>query len=78
MSLALLGIGAGVLGGMLGNKSSNDAADSAADAQRYAADQAAALQKYMYDTSRGDMMPYMNVGTDALYQAFGYTPQTQT
>lgn len=43
-------------------------ANKAADAQTRAANQSTEYQKYMYDTSRGDLAPFRDVGQNALYQ----------
>lgn len=40
----------------------------AAKAQKYAADQSAETQRYMYDTTRSDYAPYRDVGNNALYK----------
>jgi len=47
--------------GLIGSK-------MAADAQEGAAEQSAATQRYMYDTSREDMAPYREVGESAINQ----------
>lgn len=59
---ALLGAGASILGGLFGA----NAADKAADAQLQAAREATQLQRYMYDTSRSDMLPWLDAGKTAL------------
>ena len=70
--------GSALVGGIISSDMQRRSADKAANASQYGTDQATALQRYMYDTSRNDMMPYMNVGVQSLYDAFGYAPTTQT
>jgi hypothetical protein len=55
----------GVLG-LVGAKMSADASTKAANTQAAAADKATKLQKYMYDTSRADQMPWLEAGKTAL------------
>lgn len=52
----------------IGGITSLVAADKAAGAQTDAANQSTEYQKYMYDTSRGDLAPFRDVGQNALYQ----------
>ena len=69
--------GSALVGGVLASQAQKDAANKAAGASQYGTDQSVALQRYMYDTSRNDMLPYMNIGVQSLYDTFGYTPATQ-
>ena len=55
-------IGSAVVGGVASTVSGN----KAANASKHAADQSAAVQQYMYDTTRSDYAPYRQVGYDAL------------
>ena len=57
-----LRLGTDILGGVLANRS----AGRAVDAQSAAAQEANALQKYMYDTTRADYAPYREAGYTAL------------
>lgn len=50
------------------NMSGHNSASEAADAQRRAAADANATQRYMYDTTRADLAPYRDAGTSALSQ----------
>lgn len=59
---ALLGAGASLLGGLFGKS----AADKAADAQASAANKSLKLQREMWQTSRTDMMPWLEAGKTAL------------
>jgi hypothetical protein len=70
--------GAGVVGSIIGGRSQDKAANKALDAQKAAADQQAQITWDMFNKSREDMAPYRDVGTNALYEAFGYTPTTTT
>lgn len=56
-----LSIGGSLIGGMM----SGDAAEDAANSQAAAADRAAATQKQMFDTIRGDLSPYRQTGQGA-------------
>ena len=72
MSWVAVAVGGGALvGGVLSSQAMKSGSQDAANASRYGADQAANVQRYMYDTSRSDFAPYLNVGTQALYDAFG-------
>lgn len=62
---AVAGIGA--LGSVVGGIMGGDAANDAAKAQAKAAKQALALQREMYNTTRGDLSPYRDTGQQALY-----------
>ena len=59
---ALIGAGASLLGGLFGSSS----AEKAAEAQASASRDATKLQRYMYDTSRADTMPWLDAGKTAL------------
>ncbi len=59
-----LRLGTDLLGGALANRSAN----KALDAQSAAAQEANALQKYMYDTTRADYAPFREAGYTALGQ----------
>ncbi len=59
-----LRLGTDLLGGALANRSAN----RAVDAQSAAAQEANALQKYMYDTTRADYQPFREAGYTALGQ----------
>lgn len=59
---ALISAGASLLGGLFGSNS----ADKAAQAQANAANRATDLQRYMYDTSRADTLPWLEAGKTAL------------
>lgn len=59
---ALIGAGASIIGGLMGKSS----ADKAAAAQASAANKALKFQKQMWETSRADMMPWMQAGQKAL------------
>lgn len=59
---ALIGAGASIIGGLMGKSS----ADKAAAAQTAAANKALKLQKQMWETSRADMMPWLDAGRKAL------------
>lgn len=61
---ALIGAGASLLGGLFGSSS----ADKAAKAQARAANNALKLQREMWQTSRSDMMPWLEAGKTALGQ----------
>lgn len=52
---AVVGAGASIISG-----------NKAAGAAKYAADQSAEVQKYIYDTTRSDYAPYRTVGVNAL------------
>lgn len=70
---AVVGLGSA----LLSSKAQSSAAGKAADAAKDAAEvQAAALLK-MYDTTRADFMPYMEIGKQALYELSGYNPVTK-
>ncbi len=56
--------GASLIGGAM----SSNAAGKAADAQAAASGDANALQKYMYDQTRQDQMPWLKTGRNALAQ----------
>jgi hypothetical protein len=60
--LGILGIGAGLLGGLF----QASAANRAADAQQQAAEQQIALQRQVYNQTRGDLRPFYKSGTNAL------------
>lgn len=53
-----------IVGGLIGA----DSAEDATAAQTYGAEQANALQRYMFDTTRKDTEPYRKAGADALTQ----------
>lgn len=59
---ALIGAGASLLGGLFGGRS----ARKAAEAQAAAMDRATNLQRHMFDTTRADMMPWLESGRTAL------------
>lgn len=59
---ALIGAGVSLLGGLFGGSS----AKKAANVQAGAANRATDLQRYMYDTSRKDSMPWLEAGKTAL------------
>lgn len=62
-------VAAAVIGSaVVGAGASISAGNKAAGAAKHAADQSAAVQQYMYDTTRGDYAPYRQVGYDALDQ----------
>lgn len=61
---ALIGAGASIIGGLFGKSS----ADKAAAAQAKAANKALKLQREMWQTSRSDMMPWLDAGRTALTQ----------
>jgi hypothetical protein len=62
-----IGTGAAILGGaVIGGVASMSAAGKAAGAQRDAANQANATQRYMYDQTRDDQAPYRELGYSAL------------
>ncbi len=56
----------GLLGGLLGGLFQAGAANRAASAQQAAAGQQIALQREMYDQTRGDLSPFLRGGTRAL------------
>lgn len=58
----LLSAGAAIGSSIVGSNAAKDAAAT----QSQAAKEAAALQKYMFDTTRGDLMPWLNQGKVAL------------
>lgn len=58
----IIGGGLSLIGGIAGSKSAN----KSADAQVKASQQAAALQKEMFDTTRGDLAPWRETGANAL------------
>lgn len=60
---AIIGGVGSIVGGIMGS----NAAEDAAEAQDKAAKKALALQKEMYDTTRGDLSPYRDVGKSGLY-----------
>ena len=60
----LLSLGGNLLSGYLQSRSAGKASDALLQAGR----ESDALQKYMYDTTRGDFAPYREAGTDALGQ----------
>lgn len=53
---------------LLGTASSAISGSKAAKAASKAADKSAEVEKYMYDTTRGDFAPYRQVGQGALYK----------
>lgn len=55
-----------LIGDITGSNQAATGAQNAADAQIAASQNANALQKYMYDTTRGDLAPYRQAGTNAL------------
>jgi len=57
---AVVGAGASIIGG-----------NKAANAQKYAADQSAAVQQRIFDQTREDNAPWRNVGQSALYRLAG-------
>lgn len=59
---ALIGAGASIIGGLFGKSS----ADKAASAQARAANNSLKLQREMWETSRADMMPWLDAGKTAL------------
>lgn len=66
---------------VLGAGSSIIAGNKAAKAQKNAADQAAANERYFFDTAREDQAPYRAVGTGALSklaQMYGVEPTPET
>lgn len=64
---ALIGAGASLLGGFMSSSASKKAARASADAANRATD----LQRYMYDTSRADQMPWLEAGKSALSTYMG-------
>lgn len=58
---AVIGAGASYLGGAAQRKAGHEAAG----AQQYAADKNAETQRYFYDTTRGDLAPWMKTGGQA-------------
>lgn len=67
-----------VFSGTIGAITQSNAAQKATSAQEKAAEDSIAFQREMYQTARGDYMPYMEVGKNALYDIYGYTPTEQT
>ena len=63
-----LGAAIGAVGSIAGAAIGSKAAKKAGKAQVAAADKAAEVQRYMYDTSREDYAPYRAVGSSALYK----------
>lgn len=58
----------GAAGSIASSAIQSNAAQSAAQTQANAANQAAATQLQMYNTTRGDLQPFLNTGTSALQQ----------
>ncbi|MGN8022255.1 hypothetical protein ACTJJ7_16250 [Phyllobacterium sp. 22229] len=58
---AVVGAGASVAGSMAQSSATSKASKAQQDAQKYAAD----IQKDMYDTTRGDLLPYNTAGQNA-------------
>ena len=54
------------MGGLISGAMQAKAAEKAAKVQAEASEKALELQKYMYDTSRQDMMPWLTAGSTAL------------
>lgn len=69
IAAALIGA-AGAIGGSL---IASHGASKAADAQTQAADQANALQRYVYDTNRADQQPWRDIGKAAIGQLTQFT-----
>lgn len=67
MGVAAAIAGAAVVGGV----TSVIAGNKAANAQKYAADQSAAVQQKIFDQTRADNAPWRNVGQSALYRLAG-------
>lgn len=67
-----------VFSGTIGAITQSNAANRATNAQEKAEQDSIAFQREMYQTARGDFMPYMEVGKNALYDIYGYTPTEQT
>lgn len=65
-SVIAAGIGAG--GSIIGGAMNSGAASDAADAQVQAANKAAETQLNIYNQTRSDLAPYLNMGTGALSQ----------
>jgi len=59
------------IGGLFGAGQASSAAKQAANISGQATDKSIALQKYMYDTTRGDYAPYREAGTNALNNMTG-------
>lgn len=64
---AAAGIGSALIGA--------NAAESAGDAATQAAQQSAAVQRYMFDTARGDMAPWRQAGGQAVGRLAQYVNQ---
>jgi hypothetical protein len=69
IAAALIG-GAATIGGAL---IASHGASKAADAQTQAADQANALQKYMFDTTNANQQPWRDIGKAAIGQLTAFT-----
>ena len=67
-----------IVSGTIGAITQANSANKATQAQKDAAKDSITLQKEMYDTARSDYAPYMQAGTNALYDIQGYQPQTTT
>jgi hypothetical protein len=67
-AIAIAGIGAAtsIAGGAIGSSAANNAAQTAADGQIKAAQISADSQQKMYNTTRGDQLPYLTGGASAL------------
>lgn len=75
---ALVGAGVSAAGSIGGALIGGNAASDAAQAQLQAAQMAQQTQLQMYNTTRSDLMPYMNAGNSAISQLsglFGLNPQ---
>lgn len=60
-----------VVGGLIGADATRSAANKQADAAR----EATALQRYIFDTARGDQAPYREAGVDALARLRDFNDQ---
>lgn len=65
---AAIAAGAGLVGAYMSANNSSDASQNAANAQINAANQSNATLQHIYDQSRTDLMPWMQVGGSALNQ----------
>jgi len=74
MGVAAAIAGAAVIGGVTSVISGN----KAANAQKYAADQSAAVQQRIFDQQRADNAPWRNVGQSALYRLAGLSGLSKT
>jgi len=63
-----------VISGIVGSQSQKSAANTAADSSRYAAQQEAAIQKYMFDKLQSIQAPYNQTGLQGLSQLPGADP----